>query len=209
MKNWLMSVAAGVVMLGLVSGAWAKFDEGRINVDFGNKDEVQTGKAVVGEEGDKWNAPEFAVAEKFEVIDAKGAKTEVTVSYAGEANWDAGADAAFAGTSFQKLMQDYLFTHEARKITLQGLTANKKYDLYVYCAADQNGNGRKTKFTVGKESKTVEFAADKKEFKDGVNYVKFEVQANEKGEIVITYEGANEGDNPEGNCNGFQLVAKK
>ena len=60
---WRKAMCGGVVAVigvilmsaGLVQ---AGFDGGMINVSFGGKDSTPVGKAVVGNEGDQWNAPD-------------------------------------------------------------------------------------------------------------------------------------------------------
>jgi hypothetical protein len=49
--------AMGAILVS-VGAVRAGFDEGLIDVSFGGRDATPVGKAVVGNEGDKWNAPE-------------------------------------------------------------------------------------------------------------------------------------------------------
>ena len=62
---WRKAMCGGVVaVIGviLMSAGLASrptfFDGGMINVSFGGKDSTPVGKAVVGNEGDQWNAPD-------------------------------------------------------------------------------------------------------------------------------------------------------
>jgi len=107
------------------------------------------------------------------------------------------------------MLKDYLFTHEARKVTLAGLTPNAKYDVYLYCASNPGGDGRKTKFTIGDQTKTGTFDNSKKDLTEDVDYVHLTGTADKDGNLVITYQGANDGDGPEGNLCGLQVTPAK
>ena len=76
--------------------------------------------------------------------------------------------------------------------------------MVLYSAS--NTNDRKTKFTIGAESKTTTYSMDKKELTEDVNYAKFTATADADGNLVITYEGVDGG---EGNLNGFQIEPAK
>ena len=199
-KNLLMLFAGSLVMMVAATQAQAKLDGGLIDVSFGNKENVPSGKAVLGADADKWNAMDGANGDKVALTNAKGDATDVKVTFASEATWDSD-EAGFIGTPFEKLLRHYLYTKDAKKVTLSGLTPNAAYDLIVYSAS--NAEDRKTKFTVGKDSKTTTYAKDKKELADGVNYAKFTATADADGSVTITYEGA--GDDGEGNFNGLQI----
>ena len=196
---WLAAVA----ILTLVAPAMAKFDAGLINVSFGNKDVVPVGKYVLGEEHDKWNTMDGATGEKAPLDNAKGDKSDATVTWSAAGVYDAD-DAGFVGTPFEKLLRKYLYSNEAQKVTINGLTPGAKYDLVAYSASNQGD--RKTKFTIGGESKTTTYAIDNKELADGVNYAKFTATADADGNLILTYEGV---DGAEGNLNGFQIAPAK
>ncbi len=198
-----MTTILSVAVLVLITAtAQAKFDAGLIDVSFGNKDSVPSGKAVVGADKDKWNAMDGASDSKVALTDAKGEKTDVTVTYDAAGVWDAN-DAGFAETKYAKLLSHYLYSNDAKKVTLSGLTGKATYDLVVYSAS--NNDGRATKFTVGKDSKTTTYALDKKELAEGVNYARFTATADADGKVEITYEGV---DGSEGNLNAIQLTPK-
>jgi hypothetical protein len=194
----ILSVALLVLS---TAAAQAKFDAGLVNVSFGNKDSVPSGKAVVGADNDKWNAMDGASGSKVALTDAKGEKTDVTVTYEAAGIWDAN-DAGFAGTPWANLLTHYLHSVEASKVTLAGLTPKATYDLVVYSAS--NSDGRKTKFTVDKDSKTTVYATEKKELTADVNYARFTATADADGNVVITFEGVD----GEGNLNAIQLTPK-
>ncbi len=179
----------------------AKFDAGLVNVSFGNKDSVPSGKAVVGADNDKWNPMDGASGSKVALTDAKGEKTDVTVTYEATGTWNA-EDGGFAGTPYADLLTHYLHSVEASKVTLSGLTPKATYDLVVYSAS--NSDGRKTKFTVDKDSKTTVYAMDNKELTAEVNYARFTATADADGNLEFTFEGVD----GEGNLNALQLTPK-
>ena len=198
-----MATILSVAVLVLIAAiAQAGFDAGLVNVSFGNKDSVPSGKAVVGADNDKWNPMEEASGSKVPLTNAKGEKTDVTVTYAAAGTWDAN-DAGFADTKYAKLLSHYLYSKDPSKVTLSGLTPKATYDLVVYSAS--NSDGRKTKFTVGKESKTTAYALDNKELAEGVNYARLTATADAAGNVELTFEA---GDDGEGNLNAIQLTPK-
>lgn len=189
-----------IVTASLATSAWAKFDAGLINISLGNKEIVPEGKAVLGADGDKWNAPDGDTGEKIDLTDAKGEHVDVTLTFNANGKYDAD-NAGFVGTAWEKLLRHYVYTIDPLTVTLSGLTANAKYDLILYSAS--NTDGRKTKFTIGTESKTTTYVMDKKELEDGVNYAKFTATADADGTLTITFEGV---DGAEGNLNGLQIT---
>ncbi len=194
-------IAALLLTVAFASSAWAKWDEGLVDISWGNKDVVPEGKAVVGNaDSDKWNAMDGNTGDKIVLNDAKGDKTDVQVTYNAAGTYDADKDGGFVGTKFENLMRHYLHTQEVSTITLTGLTPGAKYDLVVYSASD--ADGRKTKFTAGKDTATVKYDKDKKDFAEGYNYAKFTVAADDSGKVEFTFEGVDGG---EGNLNGLQL----
>ena len=200
MRKWIVLAAAMMIGAGgLTSVAHAKFDAGLLDISFGNKDIVPVGKYVLGADGDKWNTPDGGSGEKLELTDAKGAKSDATLTFASGGTWDA-EDAGFVGTPFEKLLRKYLHTNDAQKVTLAGLTPNAKYTVVLFSAS--NANDRKTKFTIGGETQTTTYSTDKKELAEGTNYAKFAAVADADGNLTITYEGVDGG---EGNLNGLQI----
>jgi len=204
MRRWSILAAATILSLsGLASIAHAKFDAGLLDISFGNKDIVPDGKYVLGADGDKWNTPEGDNGDSVALTDAKGEKSDATVTYAAAGTYDA-PDAGFVGTPFEKLLRKYLHTMDAKQVTVAGLTGGAKYTVVLYSAS--NANDRKTKFTIGTESKTTSYEMDKKELADGVNYASFTATADADGKLTITYEGVDGG---EGNLNGIQIEPAK
>ena len=184
------------------------FHDGMINVGFGNKDVVQSGKAVVGAAGDQWNAPDGARGEKLELTDVKGGKTSVTITFDADRTFDAKNDSPFLHGRWENLMRHYLVAIQQHKVTLEGLKPGAEYSLYLYSAADPGGQGRATRFTAGGQSRTTTFTTEEKGLVEEVNYATFTVTADRDGKLEIIYVGGN-GDRPEGNLNGLQLAPVK
>lgn len=182
--------------------------DGLINVGFGNKDAVQSGKAAVGEAGDRWNAPDGSRGEKLDLTDAKGGKTGVTITFDADRTFDARNDSPFAGGPWENLMRHYLVAVEPHKVILEGMKPGGAYCLYLYSASDPGGRGRATRFSVGGQNRTTVFDVQEKELIEGINYASFTVSADRDGKLEILYAGDN-GDRPEGNLNGLQVAPVK
>ena len=114
-----------------------------INVGFGGKDLVQRGKAILGAEGDQWNAPDGARGEKVELTNVRGGKTGATITFDADRTFDARNDSPFAGGPWENLMRHYLVAVQPRKIMLEGLKPGVEYRLYLYSASDPGGQGRR------------------------------------------------------------------
>ena len=205
---WRKAMCGGVVAVigvilmsaGLVQ---AGFDGGMINVSFGGKDSTPVGKAVVGNEGDQWNAPDGHEGSHLALSDVKGAGTDVRLSFDADRTYDAANNSPFHGGPFKNLMRHYLVATQSRQVTLEGLTPGTRYSLYLYSASDRGGDRRVTRLTVGTQTKSTAFSMEKKEFVPGVNYTRLVVTADSDGKVLLAY-GGDEG--PEGNLNGLQIL---
>ncbi len=204
MRIWI-TLLATIILCATVSTAHANFDAGVINVSFGSKDLVPDGKAAIGADNDKWNCPDGANGDNVDLTNAKGEKSDVKVTFAAAGVYDA-ADAGFIGTPWEKLLRKYLYSNDAKTVTLAGLTPKASYDLYLYSAS--NADGRMTKFTVGKDLKITLYQTDTKELKDRANYAKFTATADADGKVSFTYEGVpnDAGEAGEGTLNGLQIA---
>ena len=207
-QDWLFGgvvVAIGAI-LASVGAVQAGFDEGMINVSFGGKDATPVGKAVVGSEGDQWNAPEGREGRAIALSDVKGASTDVRLTFDADRTYDAVHDSPFLGGPNENLLRHYLVAVQERQLALEGLTPGTRYSLYLYSASNPGGDNRVTKFTVGAQTKLTTFSMEKKEFTPGVNYTRFTVAAGSDGKVSLTYSG---GEGPEGNLNGLQILPAK
>jgi hypothetical protein len=201
------TLVAVLAFLSLTLPALAKFDAGLINVALGGrpgKEGAPSGKAVLGADRDKWNVVDGAQGDHVQINDSSDELTDVTITYSSDGVFDAGAGGGLVGTPWEKLMRRYLHSRFARKIVVSGLTRGGTYDLVVFSAS--NADGRRTRFSVGKESQTTTFRADKQELASGVNYARFTATADADGNVTITYEAPD--GYGEGNINGLQIAAK-
>jgi Ca2+-binding RTX toxin-like protein len=184
---------------------------------------AQFGPAFVGGANDRWNNIRAAyffngdtaspvTSSNLALFDSGGNTTAVTLSYTAQfATQPAtGPVPPFEGTNFQNLMTAY-FTADSRNggtstpgvVDFNGLTPHASYVLYLYSGADANGRG--TTFTINDTSETATFNTSDSTFISGVNYVKFDAQADGAGEINIAFDAVSGSD--EGDFNGIQLEA--
>jgi outer membrane protein assembly factor BamB len=194
--------AAACVILVLPGVAQADSSDGRIDVSFASGDLVQTGPAVLGEEGDRWNAADGNRGQRIALTNVKGEKTQVRISFDADRTYDAANNSPFAGGVWENLMRKYLVATDAHKVTLEGLTPGAPYTLVLYSGSDRSGDRRETRFSVGGQSKSATFSFEKTKFVEGVNYVRLTAAADREGRIEIAYEG----ESSEGNLNGLQLA---
>jgi outer membrane protein assembly factor BamB len=204
-RNGLLGGVVATILLS-VGTVQAAFDEGTIGVSFGGKDAAPVGKAVVGSDGDKWNAPEGQEGQAIALSDVKGAKTDVRLTFDADRTYDAVNDSPFLGGPYENLLRHYLVAVQEHQLALKGLTPGAHYSLYLYSASNPGGNNRVTKFTVGTQTKSTTFSMENKEFTPGVNYTRFTVVADKEGNVSLTYSG---GEGPEGNLNGLQIMPAK
>ena len=197
-------VALAVTFL-WAGAALAAFDAGLIAISFGGNDATVSGKAVVGSDGDRWNAPEGQEGSDIAMKGVKGTKTDVRLTFDADRTYDAKEQSPFSGGPYENLMRHYLVATQSRKVALTGLTPKAGYCLYLYSASDGGGDGRETSFTVGGRTKSAIFSKDKSEFTADVNYVRFPVVADDDGKVTIAYAS----ERGEANLNGIQIVPAK
>ena len=114
---------------------------GLINIDFGS-DALQTGAAVLGTNGDLWNA---AVGNISALVTSVGAPaTGIGLTFGGSGVYtDSGGTAMDATTT--PLMEDYAYGYTGAtpkvSVSLTGLTVGSTFTLVVYAAGDNVGQG--------------------------------------------------------------------
>ena len=125
-----------------------------INGDFGSA-ATQTGAAVLGSAGDAWNALNGNANTIFDSSNNVVSGVRLTLVNASQLYTDAGGIAMDANTT--ALMEDYAFGYNNPNYTatvtvsLTGLTkyTNSAFNLVVYAAGDQNGQGAILNLTAG------------------------------------------------------------
>ncbi|MEJ0088789.1 MAG: hypothetical protein WDM80_03415 [Limisphaerales bacterium] len=194
-----------------------------INVDFNQNNGVSwggggpnpgptmSGAAVLGTAGDQWNGINVNSGSNLLLKYADGSASPVSMTFTSGGGYDAnsyGGSTPFASTSYNALMEDYLYNGGTpQTISLSGLTANSAYNLVLYNAADGGAGaaGRMTYFTVNGITQSSVWDVANGTLTAGVNYVNFpSALSDNSGKLVITYTG---NDNVEGDIAGFQIQA--
>ncbi|HEV2331163.1 MAG TPA: hypothetical protein VGY56_20465 [Verrucomicrobiae bacterium] len=189
-----------------------------IDVDFNNDSygaahggpavgPTMSGAAVLGAAGDQWNGIDVNNGTGIPLIYANGSNSPVTMTFTSQGGYDAnsfGGSTPFAGTPYDALMEDYLFTKGVlQTITLSGLVPNSYYDLVLYNAGDNAATGgRATFFTVNAYEQASIWNATSNLMANW-DYVAFPTaQSDGSGNLVITWTGNG---TAEGDVDGFQI----
>lgn len=142
--------------------------------------------------------------ESIPLLDSAGQGTSVALSLGVNGAFDSaglGDQEGGAGGAYGALMSDYMFLDaggaglvSTMSGTLSGLAASNFYDLYFYGQGDKfTGNiyrGQNTLFTIGGTSKQTGWdgtPGGNGSLNEGVEYVKFTVQADADGKINFTW----------------------
>jgi len=167
-----------------------------------------SGAAVLGAAGDRWNGIDVSSGSGVALFNVAGSASGVTMTFTSGGGYDVhsyGGATPFAGTAYDALMEDYLFTGAPQTITLAGLAANSTYKLVLYNAANTNAAGRTTFFTVNGSTLTSTWEGASSTFISGIDYVIFPAALTDaSGKLVITYTGDG---TVEGDVDGFQIQA--
>jgi len=190
---------------------------------------VMTGVAVIGSAGDVWNqvtaanltyaAPPLGATTVSPVAlnNVNGAPTGVSLTLsapngtynANSVNWGNASPFTTAGSPYSALMQTCLVANNGSgpvgNVTLTGLAVGQAYNLYVYCASDQNvpAGGRTGTFTVGANSQNYTWDGVTSTLVNGVSYLEFAGITSVGGTLVIDFGNTT----AETDFNGLQLVA--
>jgi hypothetical protein len=207
-----LAAAALALLPGGAGSARADF---LINVQFNQQDflvhsPTYSGTGVVGSAGDAWNAFGGPVlggatgASNQPLVNSDGTASTVTLSYtAPDGFYDSTSNGAtFEGTSFQNLLDAYLFTFSSATVSFNGLNPGQAYQLILYSAS--NNRSRGTVFTVDGDSQEV--ITPDTSLTPGDGYADFTVTADASGQLsILITSGADGGGVPEGDLNGIQL----
>jgi alpha-tubulin suppressor-like RCC1 family protein len=189
-----------------------------INVDFNNNSAgaghggpnpgpTMSGAGVLGAAGDQWNGINVNSGTGISLIYADGSSSPVTMTFSSGGGYDANSfngSTPFAATSYDALMEDYLFNGGTpQTITLSGLAPVSFYNLVLYNAGDAAAAGRITIFTVNGNTESSAWNASSSTLIAGTDYVEFKPALSDaSGNLVITWTGNG---SAEGDINGFQL----
>ena len=172
-----------------------------IDVDFNgnsfgspNPGPTMSGAAVLGAAGDQWNGINATNGSGIALNYADGSASTVKMTFTSGGGYDVNTfgSTPFASTSYNALMQDFLFTKNGatKTITLSGLATNSIYNLVLYNAADNGAAGRVTSFTVNNNTQSSTWNATSSTLIAGVDYVQFAPALSDgSGNLVITYAG--------------------
>lgn len=200
-----------------------------VNIDFsGSASLAQSGLAAAPDaEGASayWNSVHReGTKDKVEVIpllDSAGQGSSVTLSLGLHGVHDSGTagdqEIGGPGGAYSGLMSDYLYIDSGGSGlvstlggTLSGLVASDYYDLYFYGQGDKfSGNiykGQNTLFTVGGSSKQTGWDGvhgGDGDLVEGIEYVKFTVQADAQGKINFSWSNVVGGVNVAADADGF------
>ena len=211
---------SGVLLGGIIFLTAGLLHAQLIDVDFNNDSggvahggpsvgPNMSGMAVIGTTGDRWNGITTTNGSGIPLIYANGNTSAVSMSFTSGGGYDAnsfGGSTPFAGTSYNNLMEDYLYNGGTPKtITLSGLAKNAAYNLVLYNAGDAAAAGRTTFFTVNGSTQSSIWDGVRSVLSAGVDYVRFTSALSDgSGNLVITYTGNG---SAEGDVNGFQIIS--
>jgi MYXO-CTERM domain-containing protein len=152
-----------------------------------------------------WNsaAPWIDRVDAVDLLDSTGAATSVSVSLSVSKSFAsvAGEHELGAGGAFVALMSDYAILDSGSPLLVQtesgsisGLVPTHSYDLYFYGQGDNftrsGPKGQNTLFTVGGEGKQTGwdgYIGGDGLLMEGIEYVKFTVEADAEGKIVFSW----------------------
>ena len=215
-SSWLLRVFAAGIVIFSASLLQAQL----INVDFNNNSfggspnpgPTMSGAAVFGAAGDQWNGIAVNSGTGIPLIYANGSNSPVTMTFTSGGGYDAnsfGGSTPFAGTPYDALMEDYLFTKGGahQTITLSGLAPNSYHYLVLYSAADNSfaATNRTTFFSIdnGLSFVPTTWNGSSSNLITGTDYVEFTSTLSDgSGNLVITWAGNG---TAEGDVNGFQI----
>jgi endoglucanase len=221
--KWVMQLSRffGVFLAGIACFSPCPLQAQLINVDFNQNDGVgwggggpnpgptMSGGAVFGKAGDQWNGINVNNGSGISLSNADGSTSTVKMTFASGGGYDVnsfGGSTPFAGTPWNNLMQDYLYSGGSpQTISLSGLTPNSRFNLALYNAANSDAAGRTTYFTVNGISQGSAWDGSSGTLIAGVDYVEFTSALSDgSGNLSIVYNGDG---NAEGDIDGFQIQA--
>jgi hypothetical protein len=170
----------------------------------------QTGAALIGNPGDVWNLVSGngglgTTGSNVPLVDSTGVLTSATVSWTSLLDWVVipGEESGFGSTPDANLMSAYIVSKGYDTITIDGLTPNAHYALYVIMQAGVFSTGRQAAVSVNGGPPVVAAPMDQNAstFISGQNYEAFDTSADGLGKVTILYSSHT----GEADINGFQL----
>lgn len=175
-----------------------------VDVQFvGYSSDVQSGAALAGSAGDKWNTLTYGAGTgTLSYVD--GTDSFVGITYSAQNFWTSNAGTyQFAGTAYDNLMRTSLAGYgNDIQIDLTGLAAGQSYGFYVYTQGDDNSKGRSIGFSANGIAVGTATQTNIGTLVEGNNYVYFTATANTLGQIDLDAKNLA----GEANINGFQMM---
>jgi endoglucanase len=172
-----------------------------------NPGPTMTGAALLGSAGDHWNGINGSSGSGTALVKSDGTASPVTVSFTSGGGYNVynyGGTTPFSGTPYNKLMETYLYNDGVpQTITLSGLDPNACYEVALYDAADANGTGRVSYYTIGGNTLSCTWNGTASNLVQGVDCALFPLAlSSNTGTLTITYTGNG---TTEGDINGLQI----
>jgi hypothetical protein len=150
-------LSAGIIFLsaGLLQAQLIDVDFNSTSIEGRGSSPTMSGAAVLGAAGDQWNGINATSGSGISLNNADGSASAVTMTFTSGGSHELANLSTnyspFASTPYNTLMQDYIYETNIfadDTITLSGLASNTKYNLVLYCAADNAAAGYTTFFNV-------------------------------------------------------------
>jgi hypothetical protein len=207
-SKWLL-LPAMVMALGAFS---ARADSGLIDINFfttvNGNGSAATGAAVIGSSNDVWNGFDGGSDPgdgPLPLFDSASNATPVTLTYSsmggvGPLNSNIQPNAS--------LMTDYIFnnTNGAITLSLQNLTPNTTYDLYVYLSSNDAGGSDRAALVTANGVFANATGDPQTSFIDDENYLLLTPTSDGSGTINITEAPGAANSSQEVDLNGIQLA---
>jgi endoglucanase len=168
---------------------------------------TMTGAALLGSAGDHWNGISGISGSGIALVKSDGTVSPVALSFTsggGYNVYDYGGTTPFSSTPYNKLMETYLYNDGVpQTITLSGLDPNACYEVALYDAADANGTGRVSYYSIGGNILNCTWNGTASTLVQGVDCALFPLAlSSSTGMLTITYTGNG---TTEGDINGLQI----
>jgi hypothetical protein len=189
----MMKVAlSSLILLAAVGGAVLAPVQARadlIDVQFGSTGPTAStqfsGAALTGTAGDQWNYFQSGSG-SLSLTDSNGLATGLSITYSANGAYGVvPSESGFHNTPYAALMQSFIYTTSSISITIQGLSPDEAFDLYIYGQSDQNSGNYGGAVTVNGLVQTA-LQSTYTSFVDYGNYLMFQGTANTNGTISIT-----------------------
>lgn len=170
----------------------------------------QTGAAVVGVAGDRWNYFASNTGSSQPLITSAGLASGVSMSYSADVAYVASAAyTQFTGTPYANLMLAYLAdSGNGIQASFAGFSSGQVVEFYAYTQGDNNSAGRTVAIEANGAAAGFSTQTNTNTFVEGDNYQYFKSVADAAGVVSLdirTIYAIGNG-NDQANVNGFQII---